>query len=86
MSLARWTALEKDALNAASELDDIADQLSDLGIEASVSRTLARLLRDLVQYVNDFPGGCFSAGSVADTKAVTASAKIANAGRVVGTS
>ena len=54
MSLARWTALEKDALNAASELDDIADQLSDLGIEASVSRTHARLLRDLVRYVNDF--------------------------------
>ena len=53
MSLARWTALEKDALNAASDstISPISYPTSDRG---KLSRTLARLLRDLVQYANHF--------------------------------
>lgn len=54
MGLTRWTALQKDALRVALELDDSANRLSELGIEASFRRSHARLLRDLVEYVNDF--------------------------------
>jgi hypothetical protein len=52
-SLARWTPLEKEALNVALDLEDIANRLAKLGVEASVSRHHARLLRDLVEYVNN---------------------------------
>lgn len=52
MTRSRWTRLEEAALGATAELEYIADTLASLGVEPSFSQSHARLLRQLVEYVN----------------------------------